>query len=80
MKWTNESAQNPGKSVWWAKVGSHLYVAQKKRGSSGIWRLAFRATDGERLRIINTGGTLSELKEYAEIFEERIASEHEDIV
>lgn len=69
MKWTNESAERPGYSIWQTQVGDRLYQAQMKAGI-GIWRLFVRDRETEPLRTIFVGDKLKDCKARAEIYEE----------
>lgn len=75
MNWKNQSAENPGNSVYYAddeEHPGHRYVAIQKRGGTGQWRLAHRYKDDEPLRIIYVGNTLKECKAYADEYRQLI--------
>ena len=48
----------------------HTYVIQKKRTGASGWRLAYRTTEDQPLRIIYLATTLAECKAYAEHYRE----------
>lgn len=71
MKWTNESAQNPGYSVWSAvsprdpKVQYAIRQKRKARGWVPInWKVFMRNGPGEPLRTIFVAEKLAEAKQF----------------
>lgn len=79
MQWSNASEEKPGFSLYTADDPDnpgHHYVIQRKRDiTAGVWRLAFRPTPDETLRIIFLGNSMQDCKDYAETFKAEHATQ-----
>ena len=80
MKWINESADNPGFSVWHTnpeRDPNTLYVVRQKRKTKDFsptgWRVFVRNSPTEALRTIYMADTLKEGKAFVEDLEKVIA-------
>lgn len=77
MKWTNESANNPGYSAYSAipeRDANVLYAIRHKRGGSGFWLVFVRNNAGDALRTIYAGTKLAESKKFVADLEKELAS------
>lgn len=79
LKWTNESKNNPGHSVYYTvpdRDPQTLYVIRQKRKTAKFtpvgWRVFVRTMDGEALQTIYLGETLKECKAFVQDWEEQI--------
>lgn len=74
MEWQDNSATKPGFTLLEADDPDnpgHHYVIQRKDAVTGPYRLAYRSSDTEALRIIYTDNTEDGCKQYAETYKGR---------
>lgn len=81
MKWTNESAENPGFSVYFAipeRDPNVLYVIRQKKKTPTFkpvnWRVFARAQQGAKLKTIFDAKKLSEAKKFVADWEDTIGA------
>lgn len=71
MIWTDKSETRPGYTVYEADDQDrpgHRYVIQGNNELSGPWRLAYRESDEDILRVIYVGNSLNECQTYADTY------------
>lgn len=81
MKWTNESADNPGYSVYYAipeRDPNVLYVIRQKKKSPTFtpktWRVFARSKKTEPLKTIFDDKKLADCKKFVKEWEDVVAS------
>lgn len=81
MKWTNESENNPGYSVYYSipqRDPNVLYVIRQKKKTPTFkpktWRVFARAQKGKPLKTIFDDPKLTQCKKFVEDWEQTVAS------